>query len=59
MQNQMALEAAGQLGNMIGQMLRGDPQQAARQRAEAEARAIEQQRIEAERERKRQEDFAR
>lgn len=58
-QDQLALALAGQLGNMIGQMLRGDPEQAARQKAEEEARVLEQKRIDAENERKRQAAFAR
>lgn len=59
LQNQIAIEAAAQIGNAIGQMLRGDPQQAARQKAEAEARAFEQQRIAAENDRRKQAAFAR
>ena len=58
--NQAARDAAGQLGaalgNALGEMLRGDPQQDARAQAQAQAQA---QREAAERERKKQESFAR
>jgi len=62
-QNQILLGAAGLLGAALGEMLRGDPEKAARLEAEARERALalqlEQQRKAAETERKRQEVFTR
>ena len=66
-QDQLILDAAGQFGTAIGSALRkklfGDPQQAARLAAEAQARALELQReaeiAAAEAERKKQESFNR
>lgn len=40
-QNQMALDAAGLVGTLLGEWLRGDPQKAARLQAEARQRSFE------------------
>lgn len=63
LQNQLVLDAAGLLGTALGEMLRGDPQKAARLEAEARERSLAQQKAAqeaaAEAERKKQETFLR
>lgn len=62
-QNQLVLQAAGQLGSVLGQMLRGDPARDARLAAETQERALAAQRAAeaaaAEAARKKQEAFDR
>jgi len=58
-ENQAALAAASALGTAIGQMLRGDPQKAAKEKAAAERLVLDRQRIETANQRQLQADFNR